>query len=551
MSAAARLSGFARQSGARLSDFARQGGARVSGFARRSGIARLGAIGRVARSPAARVGFRLAFALAGVLAITALYVFLATGGRMTKFPHIGGGRYEQLAVAFADGHSDLIQRPDPTKTSEELRCDEYWDLSLHHGRFYVYWGPVPALLDAAYLRWFGAAIPDDPLTVVFAVARAVLGAWLLVRVKQRFFAGHPWWPTAMGIVTLVIGAPLTLIFSRPAVYEAAIIAGQAFLVAATCAAFVALTRQRGPGTRWLLALAGTCLGLAIGSRLTLFPAALAILGLTVLEAAPDTPRGRRRERARVFLLDLAAMSAPIGAALVALGLYDRARFGSVFDTGILYQITQRTFHVGARFIAPNLYALVARAPHFEGKFPFVFLAGWNGCPLWKLWPDLTLHLGDYDFEAAAGFLWTTPFYAFAFVAWLALARWVARSFRRGGLVPSAPAPRLAWLAAVSLALAAGVAPTLISGGSATRYLADATAGLSLAATLGLSLLIASPARSRFARWALAALAGAAVVFSLVINLAFWVEGPYGAFLYSVNRPLFESLSAWFPKHDAG
>ena len=480
-------------------------------------------------------------ALAGLIALGAVYVFLATAGHMNRFLHLGGGHYEQLAAAFVDGHLDLIQRPDPARSAASLR-DDYWDLSLYRGRLYLYWGPVPALIDAAILRWFSFAVPDDPLTVAFAFGRAVFGVLLLLRAKHAFFRSHPWWPNVLGAVTLALGAPMTLILARPDVYEAAIMGGQCFLVAATYVAFVALTRPRDAGARALLVLSGVLLALGIASRLSLLVGVAGIVALTVVEAAGDVPR---RTRLRSIALDAVAMGAPIALCLVALAAYNRARFGSVLDSGLHLQLTQWTFHAGSRFVLPNLYSYIAKPPEFVDHFPFFRVAVWDGLPLWRLFPDAVLNCGDYYFESNAGLLWTTPLYAFAAVAWVALAVWVVRAVRRRTL---SPAPRLAWLVAVSFVLAVvTMAPCIVAAGSAARYLGDGSAGLALAATLGLSLLVARPTRSRVARGALAAFASAAVAASIVVNLAVWVDGPYGDFLHAQNRPLFDSLTRLFSR----
>jgi hypothetical protein len=467
---------------------------------------------------------------------------------------MGNGYYEQLAVAFADGHLDLIQRPDPGMTADDVR-GQYWDLSLHNGRLYLYWGPAPALVDAALLKWFSLHIADDLLTVAFAFGRAVLGALLLVRAKRVFFRGHPSWPTWMGIATLAVGAPLTLVCARPATYEVAIMGGQFFLVAATLAAFVALTRTRDAATRPLFVLASTCLALGVASRLAQLLAAGALAALTWLEAAMEAPltvslaaASRRTGRVRRWLGDAAALGVPLLAGCVGLGLYDRARFGSVFDTGLQYQLSIWTFHNGLRFVIPNLYSYVAKPPLVLSAFPYLRVAPWTEFPLWRWVPELALHEGDSVFEANVGFLWTTPFYAFAAIAWFALGRWLVRAARRRAFEPLGPAPRIAWFAAASLALATvSMLPCLVAFVSAVRYLADASAGLAFGATLGLSLLAARPSFSRIARGVLAGCAGTAVAASLIVNLALWVHGPYGDFVRDHNPALFRGLSRVFAR----
>lgn len=490
---------------------------------------------------------RAPLALAAAVALGVVYVFLATAGRMGAFPHTGNGYYEQLAVAFADGHVDLVQRPDPSKSADDVR-GQFWDLSLHDGKLYLYWGPAPALVGAALLRWFALQVADDPLTIAFALGRASIGTMILVRAKRLFFHGHPWWPTWLGVATLAFGAPLTLVCARPATYEVAIIGGQFFLVAATYAAFVALTRPRDRATRPLFVLTGGLLALGVASRLAQLLAVIGLAVLTLIEAAGDAPK---RGRVRFWLADVTALGAPLAAGFAALGAYNRARFGSVYDSGLQHQLSIWTFHNGVRFVLPNLYSYVAKPPIFQHGFPFLRVAPWDGFALWTAFPELSLHDSDYLFEANVGFLWTTPFYAFAAVAWLALARWVLRGAGRRTLTPSAPASRLAWFAAASFALGTlSMIPCLVAFVSAVRYLADASAGLAFAATLGVSLLVARPVRSRIARGSLVAFAGAAVAVSLVVNFALWVEGPYGDFLHSHNAALFDGLSGIFSRHRA-
>jgi hypothetical protein len=486
---------------------------------------------------------RVLLALGSAALVGVVYLFLATAGRMDRFPHTGNGYYEQLAVAFVDGHLDLIQRPDPSKSADDVR-GQYWDLSLHEGRLYLYWGPAPALVGAALLRWFSLSVADDAMTVAFAVGRAVVGAMLLVRAKRVFFRGHPWWPTVMGIVTLAFGAPLTLVCARPATYEVAIVGDQFFLVAAAFVAFVALTRPRDPATRRLFVLVSALLALGVASRLAQILAAAAVAAITFLEAASDAPD---EGRARFWLGDATALALPLLAGCAGLGVYDRVRFGSAFDTGLQHQLSIWTFHNGVRFVVPNLYSYVAKPPLLQHAFPYLRVAPWNEFALWRWFPETALHENDTVFEANVGFLWTTPFYALAAVAWLALARWVARAVRRRDGGPFAPAPRMAWFAAISLCLATlSMVPCLVAFVSAVRYLADASAGLAFGATLGLSLLVARPARSVIARRALAAGAGFAVAASLVVNAALWVEGPYGGFLRSHNARFFDRLSRVFP-----
>jgi hypothetical protein len=489
---------------------------------------------------------RRAAAVAGTAAIVAGYLFLCTAGTMTKFGVSASDHYARLAVAFVDGHTDLVEHPDGTATGDAAMFDRYWDLSLYQGRLYLYWGPVPALFGAALLRAFSVHVSDAHLVFWFALVRAVLGALVLVKAKDAFFPAQPWWPTWMGVVTLVLGAPLTLVFARATAYEAAIAGGQCFLVAGMSMAFVALDAPPGRATgRLLLFTASVCWTLGIGCRLGLAPACAALAAFTLVARSVRTPAPARRA---AISGDACALGAPLAAGVVLQGAYDRIRFGSPWDTGLHRQVSSWAYHSALRFVLPNLYSYTSKPPRLAAGFPFVGAASWNGCWLWRLVPGLGLASSDVHFEPNVGFVWSTPLYAFSIIAWLALGRWLVGALARRSVTVVAPAPLLAWFTASSFAMATlGFAPCLVSFCSTARYLLDATAGLTFSATVGLSIVVSKWHRCTAARWTLAACTGAMVVASLVVNLALWVDGPYGESLKSKNPHLYEAVSSVFTR----
>jgi hypothetical protein len=493
---------------------------------------------------------RVVPAVVAVAAMGAFYLFLSTAGTMTTFPQAADAHYGQLAVAFVDGHTDLIQRPDGTISGDAALQERYWDLSLHDGRLYLYWGPVPALIGAVLLAGFSVHLTDEQLTFGFAVVRALFGALVLVRVKRVCFRGQPWWPTLLGIVTLVIGAPLTTLLARGVVYEASILGGQCFLVVGIYAALVALTGPSCEGSRGrvLLAAASCLWTLGFGCRLSQVLACAALAGLT-FGARVAAGSSLRRGRAWVDRLqDGLALGVPMVAGIVLQALYNRNRFGSALDSGLDHQISTLDFHSAIRFVLPNLYTYVVKAPFVETHFPFVSTAHWDEYWLLGMLPYAPHGPSDTHFESNVGFLWSTPFYALSVVTACALGRWTLRAMVRRDFALVSPTPPLAWFATSSLALLVlGLLPCLVSFCSASRYLADGSSGLAFSAAVGLSLLVARPCRWSFARWILRAGATGAVLLSIFVNLALWVGGPYGDSLQTHNRPLFDKLSAAFDR----
>lgn len=477
------------------------------------------------------------------LGVGVLYVFMGTAGTMSHFAETTKNYYEQLAVAFADGHLELVQRPEPTDQRGLLEY-RYWDLSLYKGRLYPYWGPVPALFGAALLRLFGWHPTDPVLTVLFVWLRALLGIAMVVRAKSVFFPRQPWWPTVFGACVLAVGGPVSFLLTRPAVYEVAIAAAQCLLLAGVAFVFWALDPPRREArTRALLAAAGLCWALALGCRITSLPACA---GLFLLSCAADVVPLPRGKRLRVLRIDAAWLAAPIAAGLCALALYNRARFGSLFDTGLRYQLDSGPFHYAPRFAALNLYNYTAKPPVVDSAFPFLHVADFDGFWLWRLFPELSLAPSEIWHERNIGLLCSTPFYALSLVTVFVSGRWLVRAAAQRDERVVGSSMTLSWLCASSLAMAVlGTIPCVLGNASSPRYQMDASTGLALASTLGLGFLVAIPRRSRAARGALVAIASALTAISILVNAAVWVDGGMNDFLATQNPSLFKHLSALF------
>ena len=139
-----------------------------------------------------------------VLAALALYLFFATAGTWTEWPGTSQS-YDDLAMAFRRGDLDLdmeppaafLALPDPydpvaRRSTEELRRfeDKVYDLSYYGGRFYLYWGPAPAVLLAVLKQVYEATVPDHVLTFGFLAGLLIFLAALIRGLLARFLCGR-------------------------------------------------------------------------------------------------------------------------------------------------------------------------------------------------------------------------------------------------------------------------------------------------------------------------------------------------------------------------
>ena len=282
--------------------------------------------------------------LTGVL-IATIYVWFVSAGFWTKWP-AATNYYDMLATSFQHGrlsleiepNATLLSLPDPYDVqARKSQPDAFYifDSSLYKGKFYLYWGPAPALFLAAAKFWIPGEVGDQ--YIVFASVLGLFGVESVFALElwRRFFPDLPVWTALLGIFLCGLISPMTWMLSQPEIYEASIISGQFFLIGGLFFAFMALDDGPSPSA-WKLALAGVVLSLAIASRLTLVLPALFIIAMIVIWIVRDY--FRTRDIAKAWK-PLTALAVPLIAGALLLGWYNWARFGSIFESGLRYQLS--------------------------------------------------------------------------------------------------------------------------------------------------------------------------------------------------------------------
>jgi len=462
------------------------------------GLARFSAASSRVKVPSLQHPARARFvrALPLLLAVSIYYVFLASSGHFVDLTQSNTNYHDRLAQGFRAGQLHLVEPPHPAlaKQANPFANRHFplwlWDASLHDGHYYLYFGPVPALLLALArtVSGYEGTISDQWPTVLFLLGRFWAGAALILGLAHRSKVPPPTWLGYLCVAVFGLVYPIPYVSVRPAVWEASLAGGQCFLFVGlwlSLAAFSSTSFRRS-----LLVLAGTSFGLAVGCRAT-----AAISGpLLILASFVFSWRWRRELSA--WAVDGLALGVPFAGLCVLHGYYNWARFGSPLEFGVRFQTTLQTYHTSSSYVVPNLYSYVFTVPDLSCRFPFIGWADGREIPALLGGPPL----GYATFVPLAGIFFLVPWLLLIPAGLLTLLR---RPPRRGRPRASHSLSALeVWAALSAVSVALSMVPALRLFVAGPRYLGDALGGLVLLGAVVSWGAWRTLAQSRAGRWGL-------------------------------------------------
>jgi hypothetical protein len=477
-----------------------------------TGIADIFSINRphapLSRGPDATDAKARGFAMSAIVLVVIVHVWIVSAGWFSFWPRYTSN-YSLLADGFLHGQLSLRVEPsakllglaDPydPKLNQSLRLH---DMSLYQGRYYLYWGPVPAILEMPFLWLFHKPIGDQFVTFAFVFGLVLGSSRLLMEIRRQALPNAPPWTMAVGVMLVGLATPIPFLLSRAAVYEAAIAGGQCFLI---WGMYWAISSSRNDVAPRRLFMAGACWGLAVGCRSSLVLAVMGLAGSVVCRlwiracifrlsrysggglgwglmpmcaqtASPHpNPPPEYREREKRETSGMVALVLPLAVTALLLAAYNHARFGRWSDFGPNYQLAGYNVRHGSAGlfsignILPNLYAYTLKPVAVLRSFPFVQATGGaNSFPSWVHLPHSYLPT-----ESVAGLVWCCPFLIFALVS-------IAIVLPRGEVRDSSK-----WI--VGLLLSAAVfsgIPAIFLLAATMRYMADFVPSLMVLAIMG-------------------------------------------------------------------
>jgi 4-amino-4-deoxy-L-arabinose transferase-like glycosyltransferase len=424
-------------------------------------------------------------AVLGFVLVALLQVYILSAGGVWPLPSYSA-YYARQADAFTNGQAHLLQRPvpgltalpdpyDPDANRPYRKSEGVHDCVLYEGKFYLYWGPMPAVLlvpfraIAPYIAGRPATIGDEWLVLAFMLGTTLFVTLLIRRLYLQHFSDRPAGLVAAGIAAYGLATPTLHFLARPAVYEAAIAGGQCFLMLGLW--LLSRAWPTGAGRRWWL-LAGAALGAAVASRVSL---AIGVTAVGVVVAAHCLMHVARGNRAA--WQSLAAFATPLVLAAAVLVAWNVVRFGKPLEFGQQYQLTGANYRAtpalfGPANAVPGLWSYSVRPVAVDGVFPFVRARSGE-----STFPDgITLPPAYESYEPIAGLLPTTPIIIFALIPLLRLMR------------RNQPRELRTTVLLVALAGGLGFAPVPFMIGSTHRYLMDLWPAAAVLAAVGMMMI---------------------------------------------------------------
>jgi len=321
--------------------------------------------------------------------IAAYAVWYSSAGRFPAFPLVNND-YIELGESFLHGQLSLLEQPSPWLMRLENPYDfeqreqnpYHWDASYYQGKYYLYWGPAPALVFAA-IEGISRVQPSASLVILIPyIGLAIILQALFTLISKRFFPAASSLSPGLFTVAGVVNLPIIFLLGNPQIYHTSIIFGQFFLLLGLLGWMIYVYTEKSVG----LLMAGLSWGLAIGSRYNLGISVAIYLVFALIWMKRETGWKSAWKRAGFLLI-------PLALCLLGLGIYNFLRFGNPLEVGQTYQLTlalPRNLYFSLSYLRANLYIYLTYPLSLLEKFPFVktalfdwtysFLPAWLNAP---------------------------------------------------------------------------------------------------------------------------------------------------------------------------
>jgi hypothetical protein len=476
------------------------------------------------------------------------FMWIISIGTMNKFPS-GRDYYWMLAQAFQKGQTSLLVKPpaellqlaNPYDLGQRKGIDYLWDTTLYNGKYYLYWGPVPAVL-AIFINFFTKQPVSDAWLVFLFLTGTMLFSVLLLRklYQDDRFPGWVFWG---GVLASAVNIPLIWLLTHPAYYEASIVGGQFFMMAGFFFLYLAF---RLPKIRtWHVFFSALAFGLAGATRISLLPSVIFLAFMILLRVY--LAQGRNL---RTCVPAFAAALIPLAIVALSLMAYNYDRFDSIFEFGHRYQLTGLAMTADYRdqtsihYVLPSIYSYFFRPPSVSGQFPFITVPAIKE----KMWPFFINPPENYYYaEPLAGLLLVVPLIGFTALLLIRLFWLLLNGDTSLKNIRYAENDMILWFGTSLLGyVLIQTAVLLVFVSTSMRYLVDITPALIVLSSLFVGLHIRAFEQNKYWVKAIKYVWLLTALLTVAAGLLIGLTGGQNNFL-NKNPELYHQLLKWFSR----
>lgn len=476
-----------------------------------------------------------------------IYIWITTIGRIEKWPS-GKDYYWKLTQAFQHGQTYLLEEPNPELAKLENPYDHHqrkgldylWDTTYYDGKYFLYWGPAPAVIGVFVHAITAKPVTDTGLVFSFVIGIALFSILLLYEIYKKFQI--PTWLLWGGVLASLINVPLIWLLTRPTFYEVSISGGQCFIMAGFYFLFLGF-RNPQPHLIYLCASSLT-FGLAGATRINLLPSIIILTAIILLRIyfVHNKNFSKSISAFTTFLIPLILIA-------LSLSWYNYNRFGSIFEFGHRYQLTGASLTANyedtssTNYILPNTYTYIFRLPSINPEFPF-FSVPWIKENMWPSFIHLPEHY--YYTEPVAGILFVIPLIGFTALLFTRLCwLWINGDVSQKKIKENNPPALFSWFGIALLTyIIIQFIILLMFINSAMRYLVDVSPALIILSTIFVGYYIKNIDTNPILIKIIASLWFIASTLTVVSGFLIGFTGDRNNFL-NQNPTLYYQLLEWF------
>lgn len=245
--------------------------------------------------------------------------------------------------------------------------DYIWDVSYYDGKYYSYFGILPALiLLVPYHLITGKYILISIAILIFSLLTIWSLKELIENIFERYFKDTPFKIMTFSMLILLFGSQILILNGRPRFYELAVISGLFF--ATTGINFLLIGIKKNDIKYKYIFLSCLLLSLSVACRPTMLLTSLIALPVYVKIFIKNFKEKKNLVKS-IFTICIPYIL--IGSLLM---YYNYMRFNSIFEFGTSYQLTvndmanlkNRFITIGIGIVC-NLFGI----PVFTSSFPFI------------------------------------------------------------------------------------------------------------------------------------------------------------------------------------